>query len=174
MSRRRLLPLLTAPPRIILVNIGILTFWRLLPPKKREFVPASEAFFADPIEDIVPENAIEKEYWHINDDSFNWVALRVLSRQNMKVFYDLTSKREKVKDMKSYMKEILEKLFEARQSGMAVDDEDEVVKDENAQNEVEEEDTANSNNTEKNTANTDMNEDENKNENDNNDERSTA
>eukprot|EP00053_Salpingoeca_punica_P013692 m.123873 g.123873 ORF g.123873 m.123873 type:complete len:586 (-) comp16268_c0_seq1:127-1884(-) len=82
----------------------------------RKFTPTTDAFFEEAIEQVIPENDVEESYWDINKADYNWVALRLLARANIRVFQELTDKH---KTMKEFLKQALLKMAGTRgETGM--------------------------------------------------------
>lgn len=65
---------------------------------KRKFTPALAEYFADAIEQVIPENDIEQSYWDICKPDYNWVALRLLTRANIRIFQEMNDQHKTMKD----------------------------------------------------------------------------
>ncbi len=53
-------------------------------------------YFADAIEQVDPENKIEKEYQQVNDPNFGWRALRLLAKTRLHNFQDFAEVKSQV------------------------------------------------------------------------------
>lgn len=72
----------------------------------RQFLPSLKEFFTDAIEQLDPENQVEKQYYLINQTDWAWKGLRLLAKRSPYYFMQ----NQNVKTISEYLEAICGKL----------------------------------------------------------------
>jgi len=104
----------TEVKRVNLGNPGLTTLWNLCPDNvaacrsaERDFLPSLETYFEEAIEQIDPRNQVEDQYKKVNDGSWGWRALRLMSRRSAHFF---THGNNPIAKLPEYLESMLNKM----------------------------------------------------------------
>jgi THO complex subunit 1 len=104
----------TEVKRVNLGNPGLTTLWNLTPDnleacrsQERDFLPGLETYFEEAIEQIDPRNQVEDQYKKVNDGSWGWRALRLMSRRSAHFF---THGNNPIAKLPEYLESMLNKM----------------------------------------------------------------
>jgi len=100
--------------KINLGNPSLTQLWNLCPDnmeacrsKERDFLPSLEVYFEEAIEQLDPKNQVEEQYKKVNDGSWGWRALRLMSRRSSHFF---THGNNPIAKLNVYLETMLDKM----------------------------------------------------------------
>ena len=118
--KRKANPLLDREGRKIFrfAHSEINRLWNLCPDnfeaarnRERRYTPSVMTYFAEAIEQADPEQCVEEEYKHVNNEGWNWRALRLMARRSSQFFASSTVPGRKLRD---YMDNIVKRAAASR------------------------------------------------------------
>lgn len=133
----------TEAKKVNLGNPSLTNLWNLCPDnmeacrsKERDFLPSLEVYFEEAIEQLDPKNQVEETYKKVNDGSWGWRALRLMSRRSSHFF---THGNNPIAKLNVYLETMLDKMSK-EMPGIATGKEEngEIVSDEGLDNTLEE------------------------------------
>ncbi len=75
--------------------------------EERDFLPSLEEYFEEAIDQLNPDNQVEKEYRKVNDGSWGWRALRLLAKKSPHFF---TYGNHPIAKLPDYLEQMLRKM----------------------------------------------------------------